>query len=124
MERETEWERRLKQYAQYTGGRKPGVKGAFELNRRIPHGYLEEKARAKLMRMGYRIVDRDQTPDWIKSVGSPDIIAEKDGEYILVEIKPSGQLRRYSKARVKLILVTDVETGRMMEVWGLREIEE
>lgn len=34
-----------------------------------------------------------------------------------------GSLRRYSKARVKLILVSDIEIGRMMEVWGLRGLE-
>jgi len=101
----------------------PDVKEAFELYRKMPHGFLEEKAKAKLRRMGYRIIDREHAPEWIKRAGGPDIIAENNGEYVLVEVKPSDQLRRYSKAAAKLILVTDVEEGKAVEVWGLKELE-
>ena len=60
-----------------------------------------------MKRMGYKIISREEAPEWIKRVGSPDIIAVKNGEYILAEVKPSDQLRRYSEAGVKLILVTN-----------------
>jgi len=33
-----------------------------------------------------------------------------------------GSLRRYSKARVKLILVSDIEIGRMMGAWGFKGV--
>ena len=101
----------------------PDVKEAFKIYREMPHGYLEEKAKDKLRRMGYKIISREDAPEWIKKVGSPDIIAVKDGEYILAEIKPSRQLKRYSQAKAKLILVTDIEEGKTIEVWGLKEIE-
>ena len=73
--------------------------------------------------MGYKIISREEAPEWIKRVGSPDIIAVKDGEYILAEVKPSDQLRRYSEAGVKFILVTNVQKGKAVEVWGLEELE-
>jgi Holliday junction resolvase-like predicted endonuclease len=104
-------------------GKLPDVKEAFEIYWKTPHGSLERKARAKLERMGYRVISRDDAPEWIKSVGSPDIIAVRGDEYVLVEVKPSDQLKRYSKAKAKLILVTDVEEGKAIEVWGLKELE-
>ena len=101
----------------------PDVKEALRIYREMPHGYLEEKAKEKLRRMGYKILFREEAPEWIKRVGSPDIIAVKDGEYILAEVKPSSQLKRYSQAKTRLILVTDVEEGKTIEVWGLKELE-
>ena len=104
-------------------GKLPDVKEAFKIYREMPHGYLEKKAENKLKRMGYKVISREEAPEWIKSVGSPDIIAVKDGEYILAEVKPSDQLRRYSEAGVKIILVTNVQKGKAVEVWGIEELE-
>jgi Holliday junction resolvase-like predicted endonuclease len=72
--------------------------------------------------MGYRIITREQAPEWIKAVGGPDIIAVEDDEYVLVEVKPSDQLKRYSKAKARLILVTDIDEGKVVEVWGMKEL--
>jgi len=104
-------------------GKLPDVKEAFKIYREMPHGDLEEKAKNKLKRMGYKVISREDAPEWIKRIGSPDIIAVKDGEYILAEVKPSDQLKRYSQAKVKLILVTDVQKGKAVEIWGLEELE-
>ena len=110
---------------EYLGGRIPSVKDSLRLYyTRVPHGVLERLAIDKLKRMGYRIISRDDAPEWIRRVGSPDIIAERGGEHVIVEVKPSVQLWRYSKAKAKLILITNVKSGRNVEVWGLRELEE
>jgi len=103
-------------------GKLPDVKEAFEACRAMPHGFLKEKAEIKLKGMGYKIIDRDHAPDWIKKAGNPDIIAVKNGEYALVEVKPSDQLKQYSMVKAKLVLVTDVEEGSAIEVWGLKEL--
>jgi len=89
-----------------------------------PHEVLRICAEEKLKAQGYRIISRDEAPEWIKRVGSPDVIAEKNGEYILVEVKPSGQLVRCSLSGVKTILVTNIETSKHVEVWGIRELED
>ena len=73
--------------------------------------------------LGYRIVKRDNAPKWIKDIGSPDIIAEKNGKFVLVEIKPNAQFKRHSKANTRFVIVTDVEKGGKVEVWGTRELE-
>ena len=106
-------------------GEIPSVKEAFKIYEERIHGYLEKKAENKLKRMGYKIISREEAPEWIKRVGSPDIIAVKNGEYILAEVKPSDQLRRYSEAGVKIILVTNVQKGKAVEVevWGIEELE-
>jgi len=88
------------------------------------HEVLRICAEEKLKAMGYRVFSRDEAPEWIKSVGSPDIIAEKDGEYVLVEVKTLDQLRRYSKSGSRIILVTNVERGQDLKVWGIHELEE
>ncbi|MEM4561364.1 MAG: hypothetical protein QW123_00590 [Desulfurococcaceae archaeon] len=44
----------------------------------------------------------------------------KKPEGISRELETS-QLKRYSKVKAKLIMVTDVEEGSAVEVWGLRE---
>ena len=100
----------------------PSVWEALEIYRKTPHGFLEEKAREKLRKMGYKIIKREEAPDWIKAVGDPDIIAVKGDEYVLVEVKPSDQLKRYSKAKARLVLVTDVDEGKAVEVWGMKEL--
>jgi len=90
-----------------------------------PERLLHICAEEKLKSLGYKIVRRDEAPDWIKKVGSPDIIAEKDGEFIIVEVKYSGQLERYSKAKkARFIIVTNVEEGSKVEIWGIKELEE
>jgi len=90
-----------------------------------PHEVLRICAEEKLKSLGYRIVKRDEAPDWIKKVGSPDIIAEKDGEFVIAEVKYSGQLERYSKAKnARFIIVTNVEEGNKVEIWGIKELEE
>jgi len=100
----------------------PSVWEALERYRKMDHGFLEEKAREKLRKMGYKIIKREEAPDWIKAVGDPDIIAVKGDEYVLVEVKPSDQLKRYSKAKARLVLVTDVDEGKAVEVWGVKEL--
>ena len=101
----------------------PSVWEALEkIYRKMPHGFLEEKAREKLRKMGYRIIRREEAPEWIRVVGAPDIIAVKGNEYVIVEVKPSAQLKRYSKAKARLILVTDVDEGKAVEVWGIKEL--
>jgi len=89
-----------------------------------PHEVLRICAEEKLKAQGYRITSRDEAPEWIKKVGSPDVIAEKDGEYVLVEVKPLEQLVRYSLSGAKTILVTNIETSKHVEVWGIRELED
>jgi hypothetical protein len=81
-------------------------------------------AEEKLRRMGYVIRTRDEAPSFIKNVGSPDIIAEKDGFWLLGEVKMLGQLARYEAANVKLVLITNVKKGRALEVWGIDELQE
>jgi Holliday junction resolvase-like predicted endonuclease len=88
------------------------------------HEALRVIVEEKLKRMGYRIVGRDEAPEFIRRVGSPDVIAEKDGSWLLVEVKPLDQLVRYEEAGVRLILVTNVRRGRSIEIWGLEELEE
>jgi Holliday junction resolvase-like predicted endonuclease len=87
------------------------------------HEALRVIVEEKLKRMGYRIVSRDEAPEFIRRVGSPDVIAEKDGSWLLVEVKPLDQLVRYEEAGVKLILVTNVRKGKFIEIWGLEELE-
>jgi Holliday junction resolvase-like predicted endonuclease len=77
----------------------------------------------KLKRMGYRIVGRDEAPEFIRRVGSPDVIAERGGSWFIVEVKPLDQLVRYEEVGVKLILVTNVRRGKFIEIWGLEELE-
>ncbi|MEM2014136.1 MAG: hypothetical protein QXJ16_01580 [Desulfurococcaceae archaeon] len=86
------------------------------------HEVLRIAAEERLKEMGYRVIHRDHAPDWIKRAGNPDIIAVKNDEYVLVEVKPSSRLRRYSKVKAKLILVTYVEKGgcRGVGVKGIR----
>jgi Holliday junction resolvase-like predicted endonuclease len=97
-------------------------KETLEAYLKTQHGSLDLKARQRLKRMGYKIIKREQAPEWIRAVGAPDIIAVKDGEYALAEVKTSDQLKRYSTAKAKLILVTDVEEGKAIEVWGMKEL--
>jgi len=88
------------------------------------HEALRVIVEEKLKRMGYRIVSRDEAPEFIRRVGSPDVIAEKDGSWLIVEVKPLDQLVRYEEAGVKLILATNVRRGKSIEIWGLEELEE
>jgi Holliday junction resolvase-like predicted endonuclease len=89
-----------------------------------PHEVLRVIVEEKLKRMGYRIVGRDEAPEFIRRVGSPDVIAERDGSWLLVEVKPLDQLARYEEAGVRLVLVTNVRKGKSIEIWGLEELEE
>ncbi len=88
------------------------------------HEALRVIVEEKLKRMGYRIVGRDEAPEFIRRVGSPDVIAEKDGSWLLVEVKPLDQLARYEETGVRLVLVTNVRRGKSIEIWGLEELEE
>jgi Holliday junction resolvase-like predicted endonuclease len=87
------------------------------------HEVLRVIVEEKLKRMGYRIVDRDEAPEFIRRVGSPDVIAGKDSSWLIVEVKPLDQLARYEEAGVRLVLVTNVRQGRSIEIWGLEELE-
>ena len=88
------------------------------------HEVLRVIAEEKLKMMGYRIVGRDEAPEFIRSVGSPDVIAGKDGSWLIVEVKPLDQLARYEEAGVRLVLITNVRRGKSIEIWGLEELEE
>jgi Holliday junction resolvase-like predicted endonuclease len=122
----------------------PSVKDIFEAINRVREVYnrtgsVEEALKArgiltlhevlrviveeKLKRMGYRIVGRDEAPEFIRRVGSPDVIAGKGGSWLIVEVKPLDQLTRYEEAGVRLVLVTNVRQGRSIEIWGLEELE-
>uniref|UniRef100_A0A7V3KPP6 Uncharacterized protein n=1 Tax=candidate division WOR-3 bacterium TaxID=2052148 RepID=A0A7V3KPP6_UNCW3 len=81
-----------------------------------PERVLTIIAEERLRRMGYTIRSRDEAPHFIKNVGSPDIIAEKDGFWLLGEVKMLGQLARYETANVKLVLITNMKKGRGLEV--------
>lgn len=74
--------------------------------------------------MGYRIYEQEEAPEHIRRVGSPDIIAERNGEWLLGEVKMLGQLARYEEAGTKLILITNVQEGAKIKVWGIKELEE
>jgi hypothetical protein len=90
------------------------------------HEVLRVIVEEKLKRMGYRIVGRDEAPEFIRRVGSPDVIAERGGLWLIVEVKPLDQLVRYEEAGVKLILeelVTNVRRGKSIEIWDLEELE-
>jgi Holliday junction resolvase-like predicted endonuclease len=88
------------------------------------HEVLRVIVEERLKRMGYRIVGWDEAPEFIRRVGSPDVIAERGGSWLIVEVKPLDQLVRYEEAGVKLILVTNVRKGKSIEIWGLEELEE
>jgi hypothetical protein len=101
-----------------------GVKEALNVRGLLtPHEVLRICAEEKLKKAGYRIVSRDEAPDFIKKVGSPDIIAEKNGSWVLIEVKSLDQLVRYEQAGVKLILVTNLEKGKGVEIWGIEELD-
>jgi hypothetical protein len=94
---------------------------------RDAHKLLEIRAVIKLENMGYKVIWRyDDLPKEIKKYGEPDLVAVKDGEIIILEVKTSDQLRRYSKAAKeldsKLVLVFDVYGGENTEVWGLSDL--
>ena len=101
------------------------TKSVHEALRYAPtsHEGLRVIAEEKLRLMGYKIVPRDEAPEWIKKIGSPDIVAVKGDEWIIAEVKPFPQLRRYAQSRAKVILVTDVDDGRRVEIWGIRQLE-
>jgi hypothetical protein len=79
-----------------------------------PHEVLRIYAKEKFKKAGYRIVSRAEAPDFIERAGSPSIIAEKNGSWVLVEVKPLDQLVRYEQTGVKLVLVTNLEKGRRL----------
>ncbi len=75
----------------------------------------------KLRKMGYRILRIEEIPREIRVAGLPDFVAVKDGRYVVVEVRPSGRLKKYS-SRARIILVTDLEEGGRVEVWGMKEL--
>jgi len=106
--------------------RKTGsVDKALEAAKHVtPHEVFRVIAEEGLRRRGYRIYGRDEAPEYIRTIGSPDIIAEKDGKWLLAEVKMLGQLARYEAPQAKLILITNVKNGANIEVWGIEELEE
>jgi hypothetical protein len=93
------------------------IKEALRVARYLtPETVFRIIAEEKLRRMGYVIQTRDEAPSFIKNVGSPDIIAEKDGFWLLGEVKMLGQLARYEAANVKLVLITNMKKGKALEV--------
>ena len=104
-----------------TGSIEEALRVAYYLT---PETVFRIIAEEKLRRMSYVIRTRDEAPSFIKNVGGPDIIAEKDGFWLLGEVKMLGQLARYEAANVKLVLITNVKKGRALEVWGIDELQE
>ena len=58
--------------------------------------------------------------------GAPDLVAHKNGKWILVEVKDVDQLHRYSEAAEELggelLIVVNVISGGKVKVWGLEEL--
>jgi len=104
-----------------TGSVEEALKAARHLT---PENVFRIIAEEKLRRMGYTIRSRDEAPNFIKNVGSPDIIAERDGFWLLGEVKMLEQLARYEVANVKLVLITQMKRGKALEVWGIEELQE
>jgi Holliday junction resolvase-like predicted endonuclease len=104
--------------------REAGVKEALRVKGFLTvHEVLRICAEEKLKKLGYRVVSRDEAPEFIRRVGSPDIVAEKNGSWVLVEVKTLDQLARYEEAGAKLILVTNVKRGKDVVIWGVEELE-
>jgi len=41
----------------------PSILEALEMYRETPHGFLEEKAREELVKMGYKVIRREEASD-------------------------------------------------------------
>lgn len=101
------------------------VRKAVEASRFLtPHEILRVLAEEKLKTLGFRIIDYSDVPPEIRRAGSPDIYAEKDGRWVLVEVKPIAQVERYSDIASKVVLVLNVRDAEKIEVWGWKELEE
>jgi hypothetical protein len=83
------------------------------------------RAERKLMKMGYKIYSYDDLPREVKDRlgGSPDVCAEKNGEWVFVEVSITRppHVEKYLKAG-KVILILPIETGEAVEVWGEKEL--
>jgi len=88
------------------------------------HEALRIATEVKLEEKGYKIVNYEVAPVDIKAVGKPDIIAEKNGEWFIIEVEPIEQLARYTMMDRKLILVTNIKSCKNVEMWGIQELEE
>ncbi|MEW6070705.1 MAG: hypothetical protein AB1485_08815 [Candidatus Thermoplasmatota archaeon] len=105
----------------------PSVKDVLEKAKETdPHTVLTFKAENKLRRMGYRIYSYDELPYEVKQKlgGAPDVCAEKEGNWVFVEVTVTGRVHigNYLKAG-KVILVLPIESARNAEVWGREELE-
>jgi hypothetical protein len=82
-------------------------------------------AERKLMKMGYKIYSYEDLPKEVKDrlSGSPDICAEKNGEWGFAEVCITGtpHIGKYLKAG-RVILILPIETGKNVEVWGEEEL--
>jgi len=67
------------------------------------HEALRIATEERLRERGYRIVGREEAPEDIKATYGPDIIAEKDGRWLLVEVEPIDQLVRRPGPALKLV---------------------
>jgi hypothetical protein len=110
------------------------------------HLRLVKAAALKLKTMGYRILSAECTDKTLKDVSEDelrfkitrkfgfryrelarhDIVAEKDGKLLVVEVltgKPSKQVAEAKRKAESVIVLFDVESGENIQVWGRREIK-
>jgi hypothetical protein len=99
---------------------------------RTRHGYLLNKCKERLEIDGYRVLsEQNMIRKFVEtkgSKGSPDLVAIKDKEILLVEVieraKASAtfidQLERYSKIG-KLIVVLPINTTNIL-MWGIEDM--
>jgi len=92
------------------------------------HTQLQIRAERRLLREGYEIYSYQELPSEVKEKlgGDPDICARKrdNGEWLFIEVCVTGQPKvdKYSEAG-KVALVLPVESGKSVEVWGEKELE-
>ncbi len=79
-------------------------------------------AEEKLRDSGYRVLRLEEIPRRILVAGIPSVVAVKGNEYLVAEVRVGGRLRVYADAGARIVLVTDLEEGRKIEVWGLKEL--
>lgn len=114
----TPMEKKIERYPSELRGRLAGSKQV----------QLQIKAERKLMREGYELYSYDDLPGEVKGrLGgiSPDICAEKQGEWVFAEVLVAGRpkLDKYKEKVDKVILVFPVDSAEGIEVWGERELE-
>ena len=90
------------------------------------HEVLINKTEEKLRKMSYKIYSYNDLPTEVKRKlsGDPDVKAERNGEWLFVEICVTGHphVEKYLRAG-KTILVLPIENTRNLKVWGKKDLE-